>query len=289
MDVEKPSATTNANGNGMDVEPVATEENKADGASSAATSTPAADEDSGPPPLESPQQQQESIANAAYIHFETTTGPLTEKVDLSQTHAAAAFAFLMKQPRAADWFGVPVDFVALNIPNYPTVVKQPMDLGTVSKRLEAGTFYPTEKELIDDVKLTFSNAMLFNPPANIVHQSAKRLLKRFETKYETLQKPKKRPLSKTPKSNKTASVKKVKATTDVTDPSAVAAGPVEVPHTIVLDECERILRALMEHDCAVPFLEPVDPVGLGIPDYFTRIKNPMDLGTVKVCIFFVCM
>ena len=29
------------------------------------------------------------------------------------------------------------------------------------------------------------------------------------------------------------------------------------------------------------FSEPVDPVTLGIPDYFDVIKHPMDLGTVK--------
>jgi len=30
------------------------------------------------------------------------------------------------------------------------------------------------------------------------------------------------------------------------------------------------------------FNEPVDPIKLGIPDYFQIIKHPMDLGTVKV-------
>ena len=29
------------------------------------------------------------------------------------------------------------------------------------------------------------------------------------------------------------------------------------------------------------FLEPVDPVELGIPDYFDIIKTPMDFGTIK--------
>ncbi|CAB3386144.1 Hypothetical predicted protein [Cloeon dipterum] len=33
--------------------------------------------------------------------------------------------------------------------------------------------------------------------------------------------------------------------------------------------------------CAGPFLEPVDPVLLKIPDYFQIIKKPMDLSTIK--------
>ena len=36
-----------------------------------------------------------------------------------------------------------------------------------------------------------------------------------------------------------------------------------------------------EHEGACPFLTPVDPVKLGIPDYFDIIKQPMDLGTIK--------
>ena len=36
-----------------------------------------------------------------------------------------------------------------------------------------------------------------------------------------------------------------------------------------------------EHEEACPFLTPVDPVKLGIPDYFDIIKQPMDLGTIK--------
>lgn len=32
---------------------------------------------------------------------------------------------------------------------------------------------------------------------------------------------------------------------------------------------------------AGPFLTPVDPVKLNIPDYFDIIKQPMDLGTIK--------
>ncbi len=30
-----------------------------------------------------------------------------------------------------------------------------------------------------------------------------------------------------------------------------------------------------------PFKEPVDPVSDGVPDYLDKVKNPMDLGTMK--------
>jgi hypothetical protein len=44
---------------------------------------------------------------------------------------------------------------------------------------------------------------------------------------------------------------------------------------------KRIISSLWKNNHAWIFHEPVDPVKLGIPDYFDIIKNPMDLGTIK--------
>jgi len=44
--------------------------------------------------------------------------------------------------------------------------------------------------------------------------------------------------------------------------------------------CKEITLALMKHRYAWPFNIPVDPISLGIPDYFDVIKYPMDFGTV---------
>ncbi|EKX51636.1 hypothetical protein GUITHDRAFT_49561, partial [Guillardia theta CCMP2712] len=42
-----------------------------------------------------------------------------------------------------------------------------------------------------------------------------------------------------------------------------------------------LLRRLSSRLDAAPFLEPVDPVRDGCPDYFQVIARPMDLGTVQ--------
>lgn len=42
--------------------------------------------------------------------------------------------------QASVYFRVPVDPIKLNIPNYPSIIKRPMDLQTVSKRLETGHY-----------------------------------------------------------------------------------------------------------------------------------------------------
>src|ERR1044072_6697205 len=48
-----------------------------------------------------------------------------------------------------------------------------------------------------------------------------------------------------------------------------------------LKYCTAALKELKKHPSAGLFLEPVDPIKYGIPDYFDIIKQPMDLGTVE--------
>lgn len=42
-----------------------------------------------------------------------------------------------------------------------------------------------------------------------------------------------------------------------------------------------VLKQIMRHQFAWPFMKPVDSVKLRIPDYYEIIKSPMDLGTIK--------
>jgi E1A/CREB-binding protein len=58
-------------------------------------------------------------------------------------------------------FKQPVDPVDLNLPDYFDVVKKPMDLGTVKKKLD-NSVYRDIDEFIGDVRLVFDNAILYN-------------------------------------------------------------------------------------------------------------------------------
>lgn len=42
-----------------------------------------------------------------------------------------------------------------------------------------------------------------------------------------------------------------------------------------------LLKTLKKHRSAPPFLRPVDPIALNIPDYFRVITRPIDLGTIE--------
>jgi hypothetical protein len=46
-------------------------------------------------------------------------------------------------------------------------------------------------------------------------------------------------------------------------------------------QCRRVLTEIQKKPEAIYFLEPVNPVVLGIADYFKIVKQPMDLGTVQ--------
>ncbi|PHT57198.1 hypothetical protein CQW23_05684 [Capsicum baccatum] len=84
-------------------------------------------------------------------------------------------------------FNTPVDIVKLNIPDYFTVIKHPMDLGTIMKRLTSGA-YLSPLEFLADVRLTFSNALTYNPPGNMVNAMANEMSKFFELRWKTIEK-----------------------------------------------------------------------------------------------------
>lgn len=62
----------------------------------------------------------------------------------------------------AQHFAKPVDHVALNIPDYPKIIKNPMDLSTIEKRLKSGA-YTNPGQFSDDMRLIWNNAMTYNP------------------------------------------------------------------------------------------------------------------------------
>jgi len=45
--------------------------------------------------------------------------------------------------------------------------------------------------------------------------------------------------------------------------------------------CSLIITKVKRNSNAGPFLKPVDPIVLGIPDYTEKIKHPMDISTIK--------
>ncbi|XP_052180463.1 transcription factor GTE8-like isoform X2 [Diospyros lotus] len=83
-------------------------------------------------------------------------------------------------------FNEPVDPVKLEIPDYLSIISHPMDLGTIKTKLEKNR-YSNVEEFAADVRLTFSNAMEYNPPSNEVHLMAKKLNDIFNARWRCLE------------------------------------------------------------------------------------------------------
>ncbi|RFU29786.1 hypothetical protein B7463_g6572, partial [Scytalidium lignicola] len=79
-------------------------------------------------------------------------------------------------------FMIPVDPVALGIPNYFKVIKTPMDVSKVSEKLQNG-HYAKAKDFETDIKLIFANCYKFNPPGNPVRDMGKAFEEVFDREW----------------------------------------------------------------------------------------------------------
>lgn len=108
-----------------------------------------------------------------------TTKPSRKKLKPELQFGAEVLTELMspKHERLNMWFLEPVDAEGLNIPNYYSVIKKPMDLGKVSRMLAAGEI-TSFKDLDKNIRLVFENCYTFNGPidqGNPVSLTAKEL------------------------------------------------------------------------------------------------------------------
>lgn len=79
-------------------------------------------------------------------------------------------------------FRSPVDPIALGIPDYLDIIKKPMDLGTVEKKLRKGE-YSDPWEYVDDVWLMFDNAWLYNRKTSRVYRYCTKVRNTFLKKF----------------------------------------------------------------------------------------------------------
>lgn len=116
--------------------------------------------------------------------------------------------FLLKTVMKAVWkhqfswpFQQPVDAKKLNLPDYHRIIRKPMDLGTVKKRLE-NNYYISAKDAISDVTTLFSNCYVYNKPGEDVVVMAQTLEKLFLSKLAAMPKEEIEIESQVPKSGK---------------------------------------------------------------------------------------
>lgn len=79
-------------------------------------------------------------------------------------------------------FKEPVD--AREVPDYYDIIKDPIDLKTISKRVESEQYYITLEMFASDMKRMFNNARTYNSPETIYYKCTNRLDSFFTNKFQ---------------------------------------------------------------------------------------------------------
>tara|TARA_B110000459_G_C16361624_1_gene381247 strand:- start:111 stop:698 length:588 start_codon:yes stop_codon:yes gene_type:complete len=116
-----------------------------------------------------------------------TPGSDEEKAHVLKTlvHSrCTALLYQLEKHECAVIFTEPVDHIGLGIPDYPQIVKKPMDLGTIGKKIEAGAYDvdgPTA--FVQDCTLTFENCLLYNPVGTEARRMGETMLRELKQKW----------------------------------------------------------------------------------------------------------
>jgi len=111
------------------------------------------------------KQQHEDIFK--YLTDEKEREKLKDNVDKtlfyfeSWEKQAKKLINILWKVKGAYLFHKPVDPEELGIPDYPQIIKNPMDFSTIKKKL-SNNLYTNFKQFNDDIKLTFDNCFLYN-------------------------------------------------------------------------------------------------------------------------------
>ena len=109
------------------------------------------------------------------------------KVDIGDSEIKLlekVFELVEKDPLAFD-FLEPVDYIGLNILDYPKIITNPMDLGTVKKNLLEHK-YINFKEFLDDINLIWSNCRTYNLPGSDIVKMANHCEKIFNKNLDKI-------------------------------------------------------------------------------------------------------
>lgn len=101
----------------------------------------------------------------------------------------------LKKTKHASAFLFPVDPVKLNIPNYPNIVKNPMDLATLENKLKADE-HASPQAYADDFNQIVTNTKLFNGESHAVTVAAINMEAYFKKYMSTLPNPDQTALTK---------------------------------------------------------------------------------------------
>ena len=137
-------------------------------------------------------RQKSSKINYEKKYAEMETSPITSsmknlKSSNENLRKVYKILLLLKKNINAEPFIKPVDPIALNIPDYFTIIKEPMDLGTIEKNL-TNNAYKTHGEFASDVRKVWNNSFLYNAKGSVVYHMTCEMSNLFEKLYKDVEK-----------------------------------------------------------------------------------------------------
>ncbi|VFV27338.1 low quality protein: creb-binding [Lynx pardinus] len=131
------------------------------------------------------KEEEESSANGAASQSTSPSQPrkkIFKPEELRQALMPTLEALYRQDPESLP-FRQPVDPQLLGIPDYFDIVKNPMDLSTIKRKLDTGQ-YQEPWQYVDDVWLMFNNAWLYNRKTSRVYKFCSKLAEVFEQEID---------------------------------------------------------------------------------------------------------
>lgn len=199
---------------------------------------------------------------------------------------------LLKRSQAIH-FAKPVDWKKMGLHDYPRLIKQPMDLGTVQENITKGKYARLE-DFATDVRLVWVRRQHAPPapPTRARHTppGGPPPLSPLTASRDLLTAPRLLPTS----SQKNAYIfnapdsmyfKAAKTLSDAFEKKLEEmereSEQINMPALDAMERCGILLGDMAKNPYAEWFCEPVDHVNLGLHDYLQVIKEPQDLGTIS--------
>ncbi|KAK2817363.1 hypothetical protein Q5P01_025554 [Channa striata] len=136
-------------------------------------------------PLKQPKRDASQPDSQHYLGASLETGGTVTPKRQEQLRSCARLVkeMLSKKHVAYAWpFYKPVDAKALGLHDYHDIIKHPMDLSTIKKKLDSRQ-YRDAQEFAADIRLMFSNCYKYNPPDHDVVSMAHKLQDVFEMRF----------------------------------------------------------------------------------------------------------
>ncbi|KAG2328995.1 hypothetical protein Bca4012_021384 [Brassica carinata] len=118
-----------------------------------------------------------------HTRYKLFSGSVDNATKQKQLNTLIRVLLKTMQDHADAWpFKEPVD--ALDVPDYYDIIKDPIDLKTIAKRVESEEYYVTLDMFVADARRMFNNCRTYNSPDTIYYKCATRLETHFHSKVQ---------------------------------------------------------------------------------------------------------